>query len=228
MVQKISNCHNCGKTISGTGKSEYCNSCYQLVYPRPKKFGKDNPNYKDGRTKEIHYCSCGKQLVKYTSRNCSSCHSKELHKTGVLNKPSYKGIDKLLFCKVCSNPISYATYKYGKCRCASCATKEQMKDPRNNPFYIDGSSKFKYTKEFSRKLKLKIRKRDNFVCMGCHIPEKVYGKSLDIHHIDYVKENCNEDNLISLCRICNILANRNRDYWKEFYTQVLQNGTENK
>jgi 5-methylcytosine-specific restriction endonuclease McrA len=45
----------------------------------------------------------------------------------------------------------------------------------------------------------------------------VYGKVLDVHHIDYDRKNSSEDNLITLCRQCNIRANFNRGYWEEFF-----------
>ena len=52
---------------------------------------------------------------------------------------------------------------------------------------------------------------------------KVYGQVLHIHHIDYNKENCQESNLITTCNQCNIKANYNRTYWKNFYsTKILK------
>jgi hypothetical protein len=36
---------------------------------------------------------------------------------------------------------------------------------------------------------------------------------LDIHHIDYDKNNLQENNLISLCQKCHGKTNFNREYW---------------
>ena len=44
---------------------------------------------------------------------------------------------------------------------------------------------------------------------------------LVIHHIDYTKENCATDNLITLCISCNSRANHKRESWKKFYKRVL-------
>jgi len=49
----------------------------------------------------------------------------------------------------------------------------------------------------------------------------VFGKVLTIHHIDYNKQNCKENNLITLCGSCNTRANFNRSYWVDFYKQKV-------
>jgi len=71
-----------------------------------------------------------------------------------------------------------------------------------------------YPEEFNDKLKEKIRKRDNYQCQLCGITEEeyiiVFGERLTVHHIDYNKNNNNEDNLISLCRSCHARTNVNR------------------
>ena len=44
---------------------------------------------------------------------------------------------------------------------------------------------------------------------------------LCLHHIDYNKENCNSENLITLCKSCFATVNVNKDFWKYFFTVVL-------
>jgi len=94
-----------------------------------------------------------------------------------------------------------------------------------NPAWIDGRSYLPYSSEFSDILKLKIRTRDNFECQNCGITEEenliIKGRNLDVHHIDYIKEHCDEHNLITLCRQCNIRANLDRDYWQQFYKDKI-------
>ncbi|KKM18630.1 hypothetical protein LCGC14_1663750 [marine sediment metagenome] len=91
--------------------------------------------------------------------------------------------------------------------------------------YKGGLSKFPYPLEFNDKLKEQIRKRDNYECQCCNITEEehliVYGQVLSIHHIDYDKLNCKEENLIALCNQCNLRANYNRDYWKKYYKNKI-------
>jgi hypothetical protein len=45
----------------------------------------------------------------------------------------------------------------------------------------------------------------------CGVEEKDYFQKLSIHHIDYNKENCKDDNLITLCRGCNAIVNYGRE-----------------
>jgi hypothetical protein len=84
-----------------------------------------------------------------------------------------------------------------------------------------GKSREPYPIEFGRKtLKRKIKERDNYQCQNpyCESDSKI----LAIHHIDYDKKNCNEDNLITLHDVCNIKANFNREFWKEIYQEIIR------
>jgi len=96
---------------------------------------------------------------------------------------------------------------------------------KNNPRYIDGRDLLPYPSEFNQYLKDKIRKRDNYTCQNCAMTEEehmiVLGTNLHTHHIDYIKENCNENNLITLCNCCNTRANYNRSYWQSFFTNKI-------
>jgi hypothetical protein len=97
---------------------------------------------------------------------------------------------------------------------------------KNSPFWQGGISFLPYTKDFNRELKLKIRTRDNFTCQCCKITEQEHFRNnkrinLIIHHIDYNKENCKPTNLITICNLCNIKANSNRDYWFAYYTYII-------
>jgi hypothetical protein len=132
-------------------------------------------------------------------------------------------------CKI--NEINYNTFYYGNERCSSCTKKKLYKNPKNHPNFIDGKSKEPYTLKFTEELKEQIHKRDNYICQNCGMTEEehliVVGRTLHIHHIDYNKKNCKEDNLITLCMSCNIRANYSRDYWKDFYQnklKVIHNG----
>jgi len=48
-------------------------------------------------------------------------------------------------------------------------------------------------------------------------------KRILIHHIDYDKQNCNENNLITVCNSCNSKVNYNRDYWFVYFKYFLEN-----
>lgn len=92
----------------------------------------------------------------------------------------------------------------------------------NNPNWKGGISKSPYPFDFDEELKELIRKRDYNTCQLCGKSEEENGRKLDIHHIDYVKENLNPSNLISLCRSCNVKVNGTRKYWINFFQLKLK------
>ena len=94
----------------------------------------------------------------------------------------------------------------------------------NSPFYItDKIGSGGYGILFTKQLKEKIRVRDNFICQLCGVPELELNKRLDIHHIDHNKENCNEDNLICLCRSCHAKTKLKNKilYYQKFFKKEM-------
>ncbi len=215
--------------------------------------GKNNPNYKDGRTLKKYYCiECGNKISyktwKYGKKRCKSCSKKgqfaPLFKDGRTLKRYY--------CD-CGEEINFSTALYSKGKCSKCADKlhslrmsgkgnsmygkigywankkkpaqsKRMKG-KNNPNWQNGISKLPYAFDFTSELKNSIRTRDNFECQLCNKKQKElngYHKKLTIHHIDYNKQNCKEDNLITLCKECNSTANFNRDYWYAYFKYILE------
>ncbi len=125
-------------------------------------------------------------------------------------------MSKKYYCIDCNKEISY-----GHKRCKSCNKKNNL-----NPNYKGGISNLPYSLEFNDNLKDQIRKRDNYTCQKCGITEEehliIYGTALLIHHIDYNKENCEENNLITVCFQCNSRANFNRDYWYAYFMYIME------
>lgn len=103
--------------------------------------------------------------------------------------------------------------------------KKKLFIREKNPNWRNGLSKLPYTFYFTKELKEQIRKRDNYTCQLCGITEEehliLYGLVLSIHHIDYDKPNCDDNNLITLCRQCNARVNFNRNYWQEHFTKLI-------
>ena len=93
---------------------------------------------------------------------------------------------------------------------------EQKKGDKN-PSWNGGSSFEVYGQEFNKALKEEIRKRDGYICQVCLKPQCKLKKKLDVHHIDYDKKNCSEDNLISLCKSCHTRTNGNREQWQSIF-----------
>ena len=94
------------------------------------------------------------------------------------------------------------------------------------PNWRGGIQFLPYPFEFNNILKEKIRKRDHYVCQLCELTEEehilIYAYSLVIHHIDYIKKNCKDNNLITLCNQCNSRVNFNRPYWTDFFIKKLE------
>jgi hypothetical protein len=82
-----------------------------------------------------------------------------------------------------------------------------------------GISSFPYGIEWTPWLAEEIRIRDNHICQNprCTNPHKI----LDVHHIDYNKENNNPTNLITLCKRCHGKTQRKRWYWKLYYQIII-------
>lgn len=86
---------------------------------------------------------------------------------------------------------------------------------KNCHFWKGGISYIIHPKEFSKELKIEIRKRDKFVCQVC-------GKNgWCIHHINYNKFNNNPNNLVALCNKCHCKTNFNRKYWIEYFRNKI-------
>ena len=89
-----------------------------------------------------------------------------------------------------------------------------------NSQWKGGIARLPYCYEWTNKeYKDYIKYRDNYTCQTPHCGIK---KDLVIHHIDYEKSNCADNNLITLCRSCNTKANTNRDYYKKIYYGILK------
>ena len=85
--------------------------------------------------------------------------------------------------------------------------------------YYDKYGKSEYSSEFNNKLKEFVRKRDGYRCQCCGVHQKECGKALDIHHIDYNKNNNDPINLIALCSSCHIKTNGNRKYFQNHFEE---------
>lgn len=179
--------------------------------------------------------------IKIQNKRCRECYVAfnkgenhpmyGVHRYGKDN-PNFKNAIKTYKCDYCNNLVkdykNYEKYKkYHYCN-RQCKGKHHsyLMSGEKSPSYIDGRSFLPYSSLFNNFLKNKIKNRDKFTCQNCFITqEESINKinfGLSVHHIDYNKNNCNEDNLITLCLSCNSKANTNRDVWFEFYKQKIK------
>jgi hypothetical protein len=86
-----------------------------------------------------------------------------------------------------------------------------------NPFapnYVKPRGKYYYPPEYFE-IRPTIIKKYNDRCFLCG--ELGY----EVHHIDYDKMHCTEDNLVLLCKNCHAITGGNREYWQEFFKNKI-------
>ena len=92
-------------------------------------------------------------------------------------------------------------------------SKNMMKN--QNPNWNGGSSFLPYSVDWTKTLRRSIRERDNYTCQVCGEEQKDI--IFAVHHIDYNKQNCNPDNLITLCKSHHAKTNFNKNYWINYF-----------
>ena len=75
-----------------------------------------------------------------------------------------------------------------------------------------------YTTDWTTTLRRSIRERDHYTCQICWKPQ--WDIALDVHHINYIKTDCNPENLVSLCKSCHTKTNNNRNYWIDYFNYL--------
>jgi hypothetical protein len=120
-------------------------------------------------------------------------------------------------------PCHAVSYENHFCKGTDCMAKWKEENVKGdaNPNWKGGISYEPYPPIFAdKRFKAGIRERDNFTCQNpqCSGVDSV----LTIHHIDYRKENCEPENLITLCRTCNSFANRDRAFWQAGYEAIIR------
>jgi len=181
------------------------------------KNGKNNPFY-------------GKHHTNETKKKLSIANKGKL--IGKLSATYKDGRSlKQYYCKTCNIEISVNSGVYGNGQCLSCnATGRIMSENTRKKLSLmhrrdkhwnwqGGKSYEKYGRIWTAEFKEEIRKRDNHICRLCGKKQQDCKRKLDVHHIDYDKKNCNQDNLITLCRLCHLKTNRNREFWETVFSK---------
>jgi len=129
------------------------------------------------------------------------CHSKE-----TILKCSLRKIGSL-------NP------NYGKIYSEEEKKKFGNKNEKH-PNWKGGIGRLPYSSDWNKDKRLEIKERDGYVCQNVNC--KNVTDTLTVHHIDYNKKNCDNQNLITLCVSCNVRANYNREYHQQFYQELIK------
>lgn len=166
--------------------------------------------YKQNKNKRF-FCDF-KCLGEWRSKNLNG--EKSHHWVSVKNKTV-----KCDFCgkDIIKMPANIKKYSYHFCnnKCKNKWLKENAISGEEHYNWKNGKSFEPYPSKFTKSLKRKVKKRDNHTCQICKAKEK--STVFHVHHIDYNKDNCSMDNLITLCNSCHSKTNFNRKYWEKFF-----------
>lgn len=167
--------------------------------------------------------------ISLQAKRCYNCYQTWLHnRQKGSNHPNYKNGNSLkrINCTQCGKEIAWKRENHADPRCVNCKAPSSYETRVKQSLVRGGNgvipkkrapstylkNKYKdYGGKFTEELKKKIRQRDNNTCQTCFKS----GCKLYVHHIDYDKLNCNEDNLITLCNSCHAKTNFNREKWQK-------------
>jgi hypothetical protein len=226
----------CGGTkdvVSSSLKNGRVTSCGCLNHLK----GENSPSWKGGKV-DVRCANplCGKMFEKqpsllkpyklaYCSNECRHIHAPYVMRGE--NHFRYKEKIKVN-CSHCKKemeilPCHATSYKNHFCKGTDCHSKwmEENQKGATNPNWKNGISYEPYPAIFvDKRFKAGIKERDNFTCQNPECPKT--DSVLVIHHIDYVKSNCEPENLITLCNNCNSKANANREFWQAGYSEIIR------
>lgn len=194
----------------------------------------EESEYKNNRTKLEYICSLGhKHNMGWShwqqGKRCPSCaKNSKIHYEGV--KRSFEVEGYILFSKEydyktklnykCNlgheHSMVWGHWQQGK-KCPTCAIINKSGD--GHPNWKGGISCEPYCHDWTKEYKDYIKERDNYMCLN---PD-CYGNNnpLSVHHINYNKKDCSQENLITICRSCNSRANKNRTWHESWYGAIM-------
>ena len=94
-----------------------------------------------------------------------------------------------------------------------------------HPNWQGGLSFFPYCEKFDDDLKERVRNFFNRICFICGMSEAENGQKLSVHHVNYDKMVCCNDErplFVPLCKSCHAKTHSDRKYWEEFFTASLE------
>ena len=195
--------------------------------------GEKASNWRGGKRK-IQCDQCGEDIYRSLSRiksakthfcspRCQGIYA-HIHKTGE-NSSAWKGGNLKVECTQCGKLLERIPAKVndGNNFCDSdCAGTWMSIHQRgvNSSRWLGGITYLGYCPIWTYKeFKQYILERDGYKCQN---PQCLgNGNQLHRHHIDYIKKNCEPNNIITLCNSCNSKANSEREWHMAYYQAVM-------
>ena len=222
-------CVDCHKVLRKvTNKSKYsgkrCRACSNTFRVFTTSLRVEQPIKAKRR---VLVCpSCGKSRLVTTSVRSPYCMS--CARSGP-SSGSWRGGKVKLTCNACGlirtvsrSSAAARRRKTGEYFCKTCARSRKPTGP-NSATWRGGLSYVKYPACWTPQLRRDIRKRDSYTCRICGHIFTVGDRTLAVHHIDYDKNNCCPDNLVTLCTKCHTKTNFNRAAWIIFFKPIEVN-----
>lgn len=88
-----------------------------------------------------------------------------------------------------------------------------------------------YCKRFNKLFRNRVRAYYNEKCVICGSDGSEYGQRVSVHHVNYDKELCCSKGtplFVTLCKSCHAKTNRDRNYWEEYFTNLIRDKYQNK
>jgi hypothetical protein len=222
-------CQECGNEFEifpsrlKRGQVKYCSKTC-MIKAQSKKTGENNPSWKGGKITRV--CKeCGKEFKKHPSgtkngqgQYCSkACMGKALS--------AYK----TRICDVCRKEFktNEPTQKYCSRTCMGKAqSKIYIGEKHHN--WRGGVSFEPYCSKFNNEFKERVRTFFNNVCILCGKTEQENGKKLIVHHVNYKKEACCDEDIprvfVILCASCHGKTNsvKGREKYQKQFEKMIE------
>lgn len=182
--------------------------------------GAENPAYTGSRDKVCPYCKEQFQAIKGKQTYCSSICSGAAYHQRTLKKWG-GAVRHCLYCSMQFEPVT-KIQKYCNRKCADKHHAHRISG-NGNGRYVHGDALRPYPPGWTRTHKEQIRERDGHSCRLCGRAAEPQ-RRLDVHHIDYNKDNLDPSNLITLCRFCHGKMHglpASREEWKKKLSLLL-------
>jgi len=95
-----------------------------------------------------------------------------------------------------------------------------------NPVWNGGTSFEPYCPRFNEEFKNRVRAFFRFRCIKCGKTQEENGKKLHVHHVNYKKEACCDEDIpkyfAPLCSSCHPRTNKDREKWQKEFTEIIE------
>jgi rubrerythrin len=101
----------------------------------------------------------------------------------------------------------------------------------NHPRWLGGISFYPYCEKFTKAFRERVRAFFGYTCQVCGYIWQPGEKKLAVHHVNYRKDSCCDQTIkpyfVPVCsntekRGCHGKTNSSRDFWKQFFTELIE------